>query len=242
MGFGGDSRHPVSLLGISSGSRIPSRPISAIPAYFQGLTATATGWGSGVAEGLRDTWRERRGSSQCSGTCTRCSPSGCANIPHAERAHFHYVSGTMKRCGSVISAVAVCVTVAACSGATTDGAEAGSVEDSDFSERPGAIASSQKNDLTVSLYSLPKESLVRGNNRVQLEVEADEGAADLDVELETYMPAMGHGPSQQPELFEVSANRYTFDKVVLNMPGLWELHVHFSGDVRDELVFEFDVE
>ena len=90
--------------------------------------------------------------------------------------------------------------------------------------------------------SLPKTSLVRGNNQVRLDVTSTEGAPELDVELETYMPAMGHGPSQQPELVEVSANSYTFDKVVLTMPGLWELHVHFSGDVRDELVFEIDVE
>lgn len=148
----------------------------------------------------------------------------------------------MKRCSSVICALAVCVAATACSGASVDDAGSGSAQASAFSERPGAIASSQKNDLTVALYSLPKERLVRGNNRVQLEVELDEGAAGLDVELSTYMPAMGHGPSQQPELVEIAANRYTFDKVVLNMPGLWELHARFSGDVRDELVFEFDVE
>jgi hypothetical protein len=133
--------------------------------------------------------------------------------------------------------------VAGCSGAgQADLAMTDPGSDSDFFEQPGAVATTTKNDLTVSLYSLPKASLVRGNNRVQLEVDAEEGTPDLDIELETFMPAMGHGPSQQPELVEVSTNRYTFDKVVLNMPGLWELHVHFSGDVRDELVFEFDVD
>jgi hypothetical protein len=150
----------------------------------------------------------------------------------------------MKRRWLVFAGVAAGVAAVACSGAGADGEASTQLADSDFSESPGAIANSTKSELTVSLYSLPKESLVRGNNRVQLEVKGDDGssAAELEVELETYMPAMGHGPSQQPELVESSANRYTFDNVVLNMPGLWELHVHFSGEVRDELVFEFDVD
>lgn len=150
----------------------------------------------------------------------------------------------MKRCSILLSAVAAGVCMAACSGAGADSTSGEQLANADFSESAGAVASSTKNDLTVSLHSLPKETLVRGNNRVQLELRGEDGASspELDIELETYMPAMGHGPSQQPELVEVSANRYTFDNVVLNMPGLWELHVHLSGDLRDELVFEFDVD
>lgn len=149
----------------------------------------------------------------------------------------------MKRYWSVFAVAALGVSAAACSGGGDD-AEPGSSKNSAFSAEPGAVASSTRHGLEVALYTLPKDTLVRGNNRVLLEVVGahDATTAELDIELETYMPAMGHGASQQPELVEVSANRYTFDKVVLNMPGLWELHVHLSGDVRDELVFEFDVD
>lgn len=146
----------------------------------------------------------------------------------------------MERCCLVL--VALGIALAGCSGAGAEDATASAaMSAATFPDQPGAIATSAKNDLTVSLYSLPNPSLVRGSNRIQLEVEGLTDP-DLDIELETYMPAMGHGPSQQPELIEVSANRYTFEKVVLHMPGMWELRVRFSGQLRDELVFEFDVD
>lgn len=110
-------------------------------------------------------------------------------------------------------------------------------------DAPAAVAETESG-LTVALYSLRGETLSRGSNRVRLELTAgaDRDTTDVDVTLSTFMPAMGHGASEQPELVTTEANRYTFDKVVLNMPGLWELHVGVSGDVEDELVFEFDVE
>lgn len=147
---------------------------------------------------------------------------------------------------AALAAVALCAS--ACGGvpleddaSATDGTLAGA-------DGPTALAVT-KSGLEVALYSLRGETLSRGSNRVRLELTresettaASEDAPDLDVELTTFMPAMGHGASEQPELVTTDENRYTFDKVVLNMPGLWELHVAVSGDVDEELVFEFDVE
>lgn len=145
----------------------------------------------------------------------------------------------MKFFWSLLCVVASGAAALGCSGA--DAATADSAN-GDVSETP--VAQTKSGELTVALYARTTDNLVRGNNRVELEVESAEAQQmpDFEVELMTYMPAMGHGPSQQPKLVEMEGNRYTFDDVVLNMPGLWELHVQFSGDLREELVFEFDVE
>lgn len=143
---------------------------------------------------------------------------------------------------AALAAVALCANACGVAQDDATGLEAARSD----SDAPTALAVT-KSGLEVALYSLRSETLNRGSNRVRLELtSADEQdtaeAANLDVELTTFMPAMGHGASEQPELVTTDENRYTFDKVVLNMPGLWELHVAVSGDVEDELVFEFDVE
>ncbi len=138
-----------------------------------------------------------------------------------------------------LSAVVVFgLTSPACSGA---GAEplAG-----DFSGDPTATTTSETGELHVALYTLPAEAPVRGTNQVLLQVTpvGDSPEPELDVRLTTFMPAMGHGSGKEPKLVAIEAGRYTFENVVLNMPGLWELHVAVSGDIEDAIKFQFDVE
>lgn len=113
-----------------------------------------------------------------------------------------------------------------------------------FSGGPTAITTSDASDLRVALYTSPRENPVRGKNSVRLDITAEnaELRSELDVRLKTLMPAMGHGSGTQPELVEIDGHRYTFENVVLHMPGVWELRVEVSGDIQDELVFEFDVD
>jgi hypothetical protein len=132
--------------------------------------------------------------------------------------------------------------VAACSGAAPDSS-------SGFSDDPSAVVESTKGRLHAALYTSPSTTPVRGNNQVQLALFAGEVSSkdeaqltDLDVQLTTLMPAMGHGGPKQPELVAIEGDRYVFHNVVLNMPGRWQLRVSVSGEINDQLVFEFDVD
>lgn len=136
--------------------------------------------------------------------------------------------------------------VAACAGAAPDAS-------SEFSNDPSAVVESTKGRLHAALYTSPSTNPVRGNNQVQLALFPNESSSgessleeapltDLDIKLTTLMPAMGHGGPQQPKLVAVEGERYVFHNVVLNMPGRWQLRVSISGEVNDQLVFEFDVD
>ena len=127
---------------------------------------------------------------------------------------------------------------AACSGAGAAPEEVG------FFGDPTAITTSDASDLRVALYTSPRANPVRGKNSVRLDLSAASmgPSPELDVQLTTLMPAMGHGSGMEPELVDIEGHRYTFENVVLHMPGVWELRVAVSGDIEDELVFEFDVD
>lgn len=140
-----------------------------------------------------------------------------------------------------LSVLWVSVAMAACGGSAPPASSDG------FAPLPSAELVSSDSDLRVALHTVSGETPVRGNNRLQLMFapkSATAFSADpvLDVELSTFMPAMGHGSGQAPRLVEVQASRYTFDNVVLNMPGLWELRLHVEGDITEDMAFEFDVE
>lgn len=137
-----------------------------------------------------------------------------------------------------LGAVVFGLVSSACSGA------GGEPPAGDFFGDPTATTTSASGELHVALYTLPAETPVRGKNQVLLEVTPMGGSREpeLDIQLTTFMPAMGHGSGKVPKLVAIEAGRYTFENVVLNMPGLWELHVAVSGDVEDEFTFQFDVE
>lgn len=118
-----------------------------------------------------------------------------------------------------------------------------------FSNTPAAIERSKAGDFEVTLYSSPTRVPIRGENHVRVAVDAQH---DKDVvvtpSLVTFMPAMGHGSGVAPKLVSVEDNTYTFEKVVLNMPGRWELRLNLESEhgdgttEMDNVVFEFDVE
>lgn len=140
-----------------------------------------------------------------------------------------------------IGALAFGWLVAACSGASPNST-------SEFSNDPSAVVESTKGRLHAALYTSPSTTPVRGNNQVQLalfpgEMSSEEAPlTDLDIKLTTLMPTMGHGGPQQPKLVAIEGERYVFHNVVLNMPGRWQLRASVSGEINDQLVFEFDVD
>lgn len=119
-----------------------------------------------------------------------------------------------------------------------------------FSDTPAAVERSKAGDFEVTLYSSPTRVPVRGENhvRVALDLRQDEDVV-VTPSLVTFMPAMGHGSGVSPKLTSVEDDRsYTFENVVLNMPGRWELRLtleseHDDGTTKvDSAVFEFDVD
>ncbi len=90
---------------------------------------------------------------------------------------------------------------------------------------------------------------MRGENHIRIAVtHTSEDRIELSPSLVTFMPAMGHGSGVIPELSEVAGQTYTFEDVVLNMPGRWELRLELEGESSDgsmavdNAVFEFDVD
>jgi hypothetical protein len=118
-----------------------------------------------------------------------------------------------------------------------------------FSQTPAAVKRSEQRQFEIALYSSPTDVPVRGENHVRLELshETDGGLA-ITPTLVTFMPAMGHGSGVTPELTEIEGPYYTFEDVVLNMPGRWELRLELQTEgldgstAVDHAVFEFDVD
>jgi YtkA-like len=122
-------------------------------------------------------------------------------------------------------------------------------EPGSFGETPAAIAKSEKGQFEIALYSSPTSVPVRGENHVRLSVvEFGEDELPLTPSLVTFMPAMGHGSGVTPTLTEVEEQTYTFESVVFNMPGRWELRLALDSEsddgptTVDNAVFEFDVD
>jgi hypothetical protein len=122
-------------------------------------------------------------------------------------------------------------------------------EPGSFGETPAAVQRSEQGQFEVALFSSPTDKPMRGDNHVRLEV-LPENEDDVTVtpSLVTFMPAMGHGSGVTPKLTEIEEPLYTFEDVVLNMPGRWELRVRLEGEDQDgathvdHAVFEFDVD
>jgi len=68
----------------------------------------------------------------------------------------------------------------------------------------------------------------------------DKDVTGAKIVIKPWMPDMGHGVPQTPEIIERGGGRYTAEMVNISMPGLWELR--FSVDASsgtDKVIFSF---
>ena len=83
----------------------------------------------------------------------------------------------------------------------------------------------------------------RGVNAFRYEVTDASGAplSGLTLEVQPWMPAMGHGGSKLPTVTEIGGGVYDVANVYLTMPGTWELRTSISGTIEDHATVSFEV-
>jgi hypothetical protein len=113
----------------------------------------------------------------------------------------------------------------------------------EFPADPLATLASASGALSLAVRTSPSQPPTRGTSAVELTVTDAKGAAlaGLDVAVEPWMPAMGHGASVVPTVSEEGGGRYVAREVDLFMPGRWELRTTFSGSVSDHATVVFDI-
>jgi hypothetical protein len=96
------------------------------------------------------------------------------------------------------------------------------------------------------LYSvemvIPDRELSVGRNAVNIIVH-DKNDAEVmgaGLTITPWMPEMGHGVLEEPEIVERGGGLYSIENVVISMPGRWELRIKVVKDgVEDRAVFDF---
>ena len=88
---------------------------------------------------------------------------------------------------------------------------------------------------------------VTGDNTITMHLIGADGepVSGATVTAEPWMPAHGHGSSEEPvvEASEDMAGMYTISNVVFTMPGHWEVRIDVAHEgVSDRLVAEYDVQ
>ncbi|MBX5480560.1 MAG: FixH family protein [Myxococcaceae bacterium] len=134
-------------------------------------------------------------------------------------------------------AIASIVVLSACGGG-----EPGGGRDASFPDEPLMVATGALDHARVTVWSDP-QPLERGPNTLRLKLEDLSGTplANLDVKVEPWMPAMGHGGPSLPEVIERGEGLYDVPNVALPMPGSWELRIILSGGVDDHFVLDVEV-
>jgi hypothetical protein len=112
-----------------------------------------------------------------------------------------------------------------------------------FGAQPFTTATSDGGKLSVALYSSP-DPIARVSSVELVVTDATSGTPvdGLDVSIEPFMPAMGHGASTQPTLEAKGGGVYIATNVLMVMPGEWQLRTTFAGSVSDTLVTSVDVQ
>jgi hypothetical protein len=86
---------------------------------------------------------------------------------------------------------------------------------------------------------------VTGNNTFDMHLMDANGEAvsGATVTVEPWMPAHGHGSSEEPKVEEKMDGMYTITDVVFTMPGHWEVRIDVSHHATDDrLVSSYDVQ
>ena len=126
-----------------------------------------------------------------------------------------------------------------CSSVDPEGADGAS----SFPAAPLTTLATEAGALDLAVRTSPSQPPARGVNRVEYTVTDASGApvTGLAVDVEPWMPAMGHGASVKPSFEEQGQGRYVAREVDLFMPGRWELRTTLSGPVSDRATIVFDV-
>jgi hypothetical protein len=130
----------------------------------------------------------------------------------------------------------VCFTVACSSASEQTQAEG-------FPEAPYVAAETDAQKLRLELRSSPRQPPTAGVCAIQVTVQDALGNSlkDLNVRVTPWMPAMGHGTSQDPKVRDLGDGNYVADDVRLFMAGEWQLQISIDGSVKDSATVSFEV-
>jgi hypothetical protein len=123
------------------------------------------------------------------------------------------------------------------------GGSAPAVSSGTFPDAPLVTLASEQSQLQIEVRTSPSQPPERGVSSVELVVKNEAGALQegLDVDMQPWMPAMGHGAAVKPTVTVRGPGTYVLDDVQLFMAGRWELRTSFSGSVTDSATPAFDV-
>jgi hypothetical protein len=99
---------------------------------------------------------------------------------------------------------------------------------------------SENGSLWLELRSSPQPP-EQGTNHFEAFIVRSESYAPvtgLEIEVEPWMPAHGHGSPSEPSVEELGQGRYLIRDVAFNMAGEWELTIRTRGPVEDRFVVE----
>lgn len=136
------------------------------------------------------------------------------------------------RLSSVALALALALTQHACSGGS-----AGSM--GEFPTESLLALTTESGSLRVEVRTLPDQPPTRGDVTMQLSIrDVQTGVPEVGLGLKVvpWMPAMGHGTSIKPTIFESSPGIYQLDHLILFMPGTWQIRTDFEGSVSEHVV------
>ena len=107
---------------------------------------------------------------------------------------------------------------------------------------PGSLVEKGVGGVFSVEMMIPKTGLHMGVNAVEIILHDAAGADVPEAELSVtpWMPDMGHGVPEEPEVTERGGGVYTVENIVFSMTGYWQLTVKAEkGDLSDTAVFSF---
>lgn len=127
--------------------------------------------------------------------------------------------------------------------ATLAGCAADSSGAEGFPADPYAVVATESGAFSIEARTSPIQPPERGLVDVELRVEdaAGEPAAGVLVDVEPWMPDMGHGTSTHPAVKEMDGGRYVASDLGLFMPGRWELRATIGGNPNDRAIISFQI-
>lgn len=104
------------------------------------------------------------------------------------------------------------------------------------SELPVASVTSASGRFQVEVLAR-QNPLKRGPQNLRIvvtEAQTRKPATGLQLSLEPWMPSMGHGISDTPQVSATGPGQFQVANLDLFMPGLWELRMRLSGTATDQ--------
>jgi hypothetical protein len=106
-----------------------------------------------------------------------------------------------------------------------------------------ATTASESGALTLEVRTSPDQPPSRGDISVEYRITGADGAPaeGLEIAVEPWMPAMGHGASIVPVVADDGEGRYVVSSVDLFMAGTWELRTTIAGSLQDSATPTFQI-